>query len=153
MFFWHGASVDIGRDAFSELLHSRFHVRLLGILATWKCYSSKIMRVSDEGYLAFIALLFGIHVCFLGILASRCCSSRVMRTSYQGYLAFVDWLFGILKTWKSVSSSVLRPSAEGLCDHRCAILDFMMPWKCKSYRVVRPWAQASSGKLYCILTS
>jgi hypothetical protein len=36
-----------------------------------------------------------------------------MRSSDQGYLFFVDWLFGILKAWKSDSSSVLRPSAQG----------------------------------------
>jgi hypothetical protein len=34
-------------------------------LATWKCYSSKIMKVSDQGFLDFIALPFGIHVCLL----------------------------------------------------------------------------------------
>jgi hypothetical protein len=108
-----------------------------------------------KGIFVFIALLFGIHICLLGILASWC-SLRVMRASDQGYLAFDDWLVGILKAWKSDNSSVLRPSAEGLCDYRWAILDFMMPWNCKSCRVVRPWAQgykASSGNLNSILTS
>jgi hypothetical protein len=99
-------------------------------------------------------LLIGIHVCLLGILASWC-SSRVMRTADQGYLAFGDWFFGILKAWKADSSSVLRPSAECLCDNRWDIFNFMMPSKCKSNRFVRPWAQgykASSGNLYSILT-
>jgi hypothetical protein len=32
--FWQGVSVDIGRDSFSEILHSRLHISLLGFFAT-----------------------------------------------------------------------------------------------------------------------
>jgi hypothetical protein len=53
------------------------------------------MRVSDQGYLAFVAILFGILVCLRHFGHLKFFKGH--ETSDQGYLALVDRLFGILK--------------------------------------------------------
>jgi hypothetical protein len=112
------------------------------------------MRVSDQGYFAFVALLSGIHVCLLGILATwKFYFSRVMIASSQGYLAFVDWLFGIFKVWKCDSSSVLKPSAQGYVTTVGPYWTLWCPEYASPVELWDPEFKPSSGKLYSILAN
>jgi poly(A) polymerase Pap1 len=60
-------------------------------LVAWQCVSSRVMRLSNQGYLAHIENLFLI------LAAWKCDSSWFLRPSDDGYLASYElrfWHFG-----------------------------------------------------------
>jgi hypothetical protein len=70
------------------------HVGHCGILVTWKCGSSTLMRTSYQRYLAFVALLLDI------LLAWKYVFSGFLRHSAQGSMSTGGRIFYILLVWK-----------------------------------------------------
>jgi hypothetical protein len=156
--FWHGYSVVVGRFLFSNppLQGNWFHVSLLVIMDTWKCYSLWFMTNSGQGYLAIVASLFRIHVCLLIISQP---GNVFLQGSWEHRIKGI--LFSLITSsafWmpeNAISQLSWHPRLKVMWPPVCNI-GLFEAIKCYSCRGVRPCSQgykASSENCYSIFAT